>query len=58
MAIGYSVGRPSSIVHPFTSVMEFTDDGLIQRWWDYSNLPNLTDNATQWWLEHIAAGWR
>ncbi|MDE0606556.1 MAG: hypothetical protein OXH78_05310 [Acidimicrobiaceae bacterium] len=52
------MGRPSSIVHPFTSVMELTDDGLIQRWWDYSNLPNLTDNAPQWWLEHIAAGWR
>ena len=46
------------VVHPFTSVMELTDDGLIQRWWDYSNLPNLTDNAPQWWLEHIAAGWR
>ncbi|NIR37772.1 MAG: nuclear transport factor 2 family protein, partial [Actinobacteria bacterium] len=25
------------VVHPFTSVMEFTDDGLIRRWWDYSN---------------------
>lgn len=46
------------IVHPFTSVMELSEDGLIQRWWDYSNLSNLIDNAPQWWLEHIASGWR
>ncbi len=46
------------VVHPFTSVMEFTDDGLIRRWWDYSNLSNLLDNAPDWWLEHIAAGYR
>ena len=46
------------IPHPFTSVMEIDDDGLIARWWDYSNLSNLLDNAPQWWLEHIAAGWR
>jgi len=44
--------------HPFTSVMELDDDGLITRWWDYSNLANLLDNAPQWWLEHIASGWR
>jgi len=46
------------IVHPFTSVMEFDDSGLITRWWDYSNLANLIDNAPAWWLEHIASGYR
>ena len=46
------------IMHPFTSVMEFDDDGLIARWWDYSNMSNLVDNAPSWWLEHIASGWR
>jgi len=28
---------------------------MILRWWDCSN---LIDNATPWWLEHIASGWR
>ena len=46
------------IVHPFASVMEFDDDGRIQRWWDYSHLSNLLDNAPAWWLEHIAQGYR
>lgn len=46
------------IVHPFASVMVFDTNGLIDRWWDYSNLPNLLDNAPAWWLEHIAAGYR
>lgn len=46
------------IMHPFCSVMELTDDGQIHRWWDYSNLSNLIDNAPQWWLDHIAAGYR
>ena len=46
------------IVHPFASVMVFDGDGKITRWWDYSNLPNLLDNAPAWWLEHIAAGYR
>ena len=46
------------IVHPFASVMTFDADGKITRWWDYSNLPNLLDNAPAWWLEHIAAGYR
>ena len=46
------------IVHPFCSVMEFDDDGRIQRWWDYSHLSNLLDNAPAWWLEHIAQGYR
>jgi len=43
--------------HPFTSVMEVRD-GRIVRWHDYSNLPNLLDHAPQWWLEHIASGYR
>jgi ketosteroid isomerase-like protein len=42
--------------HPFASVMEVRN-GLIERWHDYSHLDNLIDNAPQWWLEHIAAGW-
>jgi limonene-1,2-epoxide hydrolase len=46
------------VLHPFTSVMELDDDGIILRWWDYSNLSNLLDNAPAWWLEHIAAGYR
>ncbi|MEZ5166230.1 MAG: nuclear transport factor 2 family protein [Acidimicrobiales bacterium] len=33
------------VLHPFTSVMELTPDGLIRRWWDYSNLSNLLDHA-------------
>jgi len=39
-------------------VMELDEAGMITRWWDYSNLSNLLDNAPQWWLEHIASGWR
>jgi len=46
------------IRHPFTSVMELDESGLITRWWDYSNLANLLENAPAWWLEHIASGWR
>ncbi len=46
------------ILHPFTSVMEINGDGLIARWWDYSNISNLLNNAPAWWLEHIAKGWR
>lgn len=46
------------VMHPFTSIMELTDDGRISRWHDYSNMSNLLDNAPQWWLEHIAAGWQ
>jgi limonene-1,2-epoxide hydrolase len=45
------------IQHPFTSVME-VHEGRITRWHDYSHIGNLTDNAPQWWLEHIAGGWR
>ena len=46
------------ILHPFASVMVFAPDGKIERWWDYSNLGNLLDNAPAWWLEHIAQGYR
>ena len=43
--------------HPFTSVME-VHDGHITRWHDYSHLGNLLDQAPEWWLTHIADGWR
>ena len=46
------------IDHPFTSVMEIDDAGLICRWHDYSHLGNLLQQAPTWWLEHIANGWR
>ncbi len=46
-----------TIHHPFTSVMEVADN-IIWRWHDYSHLPNVTDNAPKWWLEHIASGWQ
>jgi len=42
---------------PFVSVMELRD-GEIIRWWDYFNLPTLLEAAPQWWLEHIAQGYR
>ena len=40
------------IDHSFVSVTELRD-GKICRWHDYSNIANITDNAPQWWLEHI-----
>lgn len=45
------------IDHSFVSVTQLRD-GKICRWHDYSNIPNITDNAPAWWLEHIvkAAG--
>lgn len=42
---------------PFVSVMELRD-GKITRWWDYFNLATLLDGAPQWWLDHIASGYR
>jgi len=33
-------------------------DGKITRWWDYFNLATLLDTAPQWWLDHIAQGYR
>ena len=40
------------IDHSFVSVTQLRD-GRICRWHDYSNIPNITDNAPAWWLEHI-----
>jgi ketosteroid isomerase-like protein len=40
------------IDHSFVSVTELRG-GKIARWHDYSNISNITDNAPQWWLEHI-----
>jgi ketosteroid isomerase-like protein len=40
------------IDHSFVSVTQLRD-GKICRWHDYSNIPNITDNAPAWWLEHI-----
>ena len=40
------------IDHSFVSVTQLRD-GKIFRWQDYSNIPNITDNAPKWWLEHI-----
>jgi ketosteroid isomerase-like protein len=40
------------IDHSFVSVTELRD-GKIFRWHDYSNIPNITDNAPAWWIEHI-----
>lgn len=40
------------IDHSFVSVTQLRD-GRICRWHDYSNIPNITDNAPKWWLEHI-----
>ena len=31
---------------------------MIVRWWDYWNFPTLMAAAPQWWLEHIAQGYR
>lgn len=46
-----------TIYHPFTSMME-VHDNHIMRWHDYSHLPNIIDNAPNWWLEHIAKGFK
>ena len=43
------------VEHPFCSVHELRD-GKVVRWWDYSHLNNLVDNAPKWWLEHIMSG--
>ena len=55
--VSISVESGEVIDHPFTSVMEVRG-GLVTRWHDYSHLGNLLDQAPQWWLDHIAAGWR
>ena len=41
-----------TIDHSFVSVTQLRD-GKICRWHDYSNIPNITNNAPKWWLEHI-----
>lgn len=41
------------IDHSFCSVTELRD-GKIFRWHDYSNLPNIYDNAPKWWIEDVA----
>ena len=40
------------IDHLFVSVTQLRD-GKICRWHDYSHIGNITDNAPDWWLEHI-----
>jgi limonene-1,2-epoxide hydrolase len=46
-----------SVTLPFTSVMQ-VEGGKVTRWWDYLDLATLTNAAPQWWLDHIAAGYR
>ena len=46
-----------SVTLPFTSVMQ-VGHGKVDRWWDYFDLATLTNAAPQWWLDHIAAGYR
>ncbi|MFM8303066.1 MAG: nuclear transport factor 2 family protein [Actinomycetota bacterium] len=50
-------GTGEQVALPFVSVMELRD-GKIVRWWDYFNLPTLLDAAPQWWLDHIAQGYK
>jgi limonene-1,2-epoxide hydrolase len=42
---------------PFTSVMQVSG-GKVDRWWDYFDLATLMNAAPQWWLDHVAAGYR
>jgi limonene-1,2-epoxide hydrolase len=41
----------------FTSVMEVRD-GKVDRWWDYLDFTGLMAAAPQWWLDHIAPGYK
>ncbi|QXC62530.1 nuclear transport factor 2 family protein [Aquihabitans sp. G128] len=41
----------------FTSVQELAD-GKVARWWDYLDFTELMAAAPQWWLDHIAAGYK
>ena len=52
--VSYSVNRRR---RDFTSVMQ-VGHGKVDRWWDYFDLATLTNAAPQWWLDHIAAGYR
>ena len=42
---------------PFTSVQEVRD-GAVVRWWDYLDFTALMATAPQWWLDHIAPGYK
>jgi len=46
-----------SITLRFTSVQEVRD-GLVHRWWDYLDFSGLMAAAPQWWLDHIAPGYK
>jgi limonene-1,2-epoxide hydrolase len=46
-----------SVTLPFVSVQEVAD-GLITRWWDYWDLQTLLGAAPEWWITHIAEGWK
>jgi ketosteroid isomerase-like protein len=48
----WEFGTGEVIDHSFVSVTELRD-GKIFRWHDYSNIPNITDNAPSWWLESV-----
>jgi hypothetical protein len=48
----WTFGTGEVIDHSFVSVTELRD-GKIFRWHDYSNIPNITDNAPAWWLESV-----
>ena len=41
----------------FCSVHEVRN-GLVERWWDYVDIGQLTGAAPQWWLEHIMSGYK
>ena len=43
---------------PFVSVMVIGDDGLITRWWDYWDMNTLMGAAPEWWLAHVAKGYK
>ena len=42
---------------PFVSVHELRD-GTIIRWWDYWDLQTLMGAAPDWWIEHVAQGYK
>ncbi len=41
----------------FTSVQE-VEAGKVTRWWDYLDFGGLMGSAPQWWLDHIAPGYK
>ncbi|MCU1351227.1 MAG: ketosteroid isomerase-like protein [Acidimicrobiales bacterium] len=46
-----------SVRLPFVSVQEVRD-GKVDRWWDYLDFGALMNTAPQWWLDHIAPGYK